>query len=103
MDFSGFMDGIVSFAQGNTVIVIVLTLVLLFCIYRKPKLFFALLFLGLLLAGVFYMISSLAGSGLEQKKRLIDQAEKQSRQGLGTGQYAVLELPKSMPPSELAG
>ena len=78
MDFSGFMDGIVSFAQNHTVIVIVLALGLLFFIYRKPKLFFALLFLGLFLAGLFYMISSLAGPGAEQKRRLIQEEEKQS-------------------------
>ena len=73
------MDGIVSFAQNHTVIVIVLILGLLFFIYRKPKLFFALLFLGLFLAGVFYMITSIAGSGSEQKKRLIHQGEKTIR------------------------
>jgi ABC-type polysaccharide/polyol phosphate export permease len=77
MDFSGFIDGIVSFAQNYTVIAIVLALGLLFFTYRKPKLFFTLLFLGLFIAGVFYMISRLAGSGSEQKKRLI-QEEKQS-------------------------
>jgi hypothetical protein len=77
MDFSGFIDGIVSFAQNYTVIAIVLALGLLFFTYRKPKLFFTLLFLGLFLAGVFYMISRMAGSGSEQKKRLIHE-KKQS-------------------------
>ena len=77
VDFSGFMDGIVSFAQNHTVIVIVLALGLLFFIYRRPKLFFVLLFLGLFLAGVFYMITSMAGSASQQKKRLIHQEEKQ--------------------------
>ena len=78
MDFSEFMDGIVSFAQNHTVIVIVLALGLLFFLYRRPKLFFTLLFLGLFLTGVFYMITSMAGSASEQKKRLIHQEEKQS-------------------------
>jgi len=78
MDFSGFMDGIVSFAQNHTVIVIVLALGLLFFIYRKPKLFFVLLFLGLFLAGVLYMITSMAGSASDQKKRLIHEEGKQS-------------------------
>jgi len=81
VDLSRLMEDIVSFAQSNTVIVIVLTLVLLFFIYRKPKLFFVLLLLGLFLAGVIYMISSLTGSGSEQKRRLIDQGEQQSQQG----------------------
>jgi hypothetical protein len=78
VDFSGFMDGIVSFAQNHTVIVIVLALGLLFFIYRKSKLLFTLLFLGLFLAGVFYMIISMASSGSEQKKRLMHEEEKQS-------------------------
>ncbi len=78
MDFSGFIAGIVSFAQNHMVIVIVIALGLLFFIYRKPKLFFVLLFLGLFVAGVFYMISNMAGSASEQKKRLIHGDEKQS-------------------------
>jgi hypothetical protein len=77
VDFSGFMDGIVSFAQNNTVIVIVLTLGLFLFMYWKPKLFFSIVFLGLFLAGLFYMITSMAGSGSEQKKRLIHEEEKQ--------------------------
>jgi hypothetical protein len=77
VDFSGFIGGIISFAQSHTVIAIVLGLVLLFFIYRRTKLFFILLFLGLFLAGVFYMITSMAGSGLEQKKRLFQEEEKQ--------------------------
>ena len=78
MDFSGFMDGVVSFAQNHTVIVIVLALGLLFFLYRRPKLFFTLLFLGLFLVGVFYMITSMAGSASQQKKRLLHEDEKQS-------------------------
>ena len=78
MDFSKGMEGIVSFAQNHTVIAIVVALGLLFFIYRRPKLFFVLLFLGLFLGGLFYMITSMAGSGSEQKKRLIHGEEKQS-------------------------
>ena len=72
------MDSIVSFAQNHTVIVIVLALGLLFLMYRKPKLFFGILFLGLFLVGLYYMITSMAGSGSEQKKRMIPQEEKES-------------------------
>jgi hypothetical protein len=77
MDFSGYMDSIISFAQNNTIIAIIGALGLLFFIYRKPKLFFVLLFLGLFLAGVFYMINSIAGSGSAEKKRLLQDDEKQ--------------------------
>jgi hypothetical protein len=77
VDFSSFMDGIFSFAQGHMVIVIVFALGLLFFIYQKPKRFFVLLFLGLFLVGVFYTITSVAGSALEQEKRLFHEEEKQ--------------------------
>jgi len=76
---SGFMAGIVSFAQNHTVIVIVLALGLLFFISRKPKLFFALLFLGLFLAGVVYMITSMAGSASEKEKSTHARARKTIR------------------------
>ncbi len=45
---------------------------------RKPKLFFSLLGLGLLLAGLAYLILTLSGSGSEYKKKLIHEDEKQS-------------------------
>ena len=78
MDLSEFMDSIISFAQNNTVIAIVLALGLLIFLYRKPKLFFSLLFLGLFLAGLYYAITQMAGSGAAQKKKIIQQEEKQA-------------------------
>jgi hypothetical protein len=72
------MDGIVSFAQQNPIVVIVLALGLLFFMYRKPKLFFGLLLLGLFLVGLFYLIMSMAGSGSEQKKKLTHGEQEQS-------------------------
>jgi hypothetical protein len=77
VDFSRLMDGFGSFAQNHTIIVIVLVLGFLFFIYRKPKVFFSILFLGLFLAGLFYMITTVGGLGTEQKKRLIHEEEKQ--------------------------
>ena len=52
MDFSRFMDGIVSFAHNHTVIVIVLALVLLYLMVRKPKVFIGILALGLFPGGI---------------------------------------------------
>ncbi len=77
MSFSQFMDTILSFAQNNTIIVIVLALVLLYLLVRKPKLFLGILILGLILVGLFYMIMNIAGSGSEEKKRLFHEEEKQ--------------------------
>jgi hypothetical protein len=78
VDIFEFMDGIVSFAQNHMVIVIVLALGLLFFMYRKPKMFLVLLLLGFFLVGLFRMITRMAGSGLEEEKRLIHGEEKQS-------------------------
>lgn len=78
MDPSEIISSVVSFAQNNTVIAIILALGLLYFVYRKPKLFFLLLFLGLFLYGLFYMITSMGGSGAAQKKKIIQQEEKQA-------------------------
>jgi multisubunit Na+/H+ antiporter MnhC subunit len=77
VDFSGFMNGIVSFAQNHTVVVIVLALALLYLMLRKPKLFFGILLLGLILAGLLYIIMSIAGSGSKQEKKLMHEEEKE--------------------------
>ncbi len=79
-DISGLIDSIISFAQNNTIIAIIIALGLLYFIYRKPKLFFSLLFLGLFLAGLFYMITSIAGPGAARKRKFIQEEEKRSQQ-----------------------
>jgi ABC-type multidrug transport system permease subunit len=78
MDFSGFLGGIVSFAQSNTIIAIIIALIFLTLMYRRPKLFFGLLSLVLVVVLLFYMIGNLAGSGSERKKRLIEKEQTQS-------------------------
>jgi len=78
MDFSGMMDTFFSYAEGNTLILLALAACLLLLLYRKPKMFFGVLFLGLFLAGLFYLIMSLAGTGSERKKGLIFEEEKQT-------------------------
>jgi Ca2+/Na+ antiporter len=77
MDFSRFMDGILSFAQNHVIIVIVLALVLLYLMYQKPKLVFGILLLGLFLVGLLYFITSISRSGSEQEKKLIHEGEKE--------------------------
>jgi hypothetical protein len=76
MDFSGLINSIISFAQNNMVITIIVALGLLYFLYRKPKLFFVLLFLGLFLVGLYFTVMKMAGSGAAQKKRIIQQEEK---------------------------
>jgi hypothetical protein len=75
MDLSEFLEEIVSFAQNNPIIAILLAASVLFFIYRKPKLFFGLLGLGLLLAGLIYLIMNISGQGSEKKKALTHEEE----------------------------
>jgi hypothetical protein len=77
VDPSGFIAGIISFIQTHTLFAIIIALGLLYLLYRKPKLFFGILLLGAFLVGLFYLIMNLSGSGSEQKKRMIQEEEKQ--------------------------
>jgi multisubunit Na+/H+ antiporter MnhC subunit len=67
----------VSFAQTQTIIVILVVLGLIVFMVRKSNLFFSVVGLGLLLAGLFYLISIISGSGSGQKKKMIHEEEKQ--------------------------
>jgi Ca2+/Na+ antiporter len=69
----------VSFAQNHAILVaLIIILGLILLMVRRPKLFFSLVGLGLLLAGLVYMIMSISGSGSEQKKKMIHEEEEQS-------------------------
>ena len=59
MDFLSIMDTFLSYGEGNTLTLLGLAVCLLLLFYRKPKLFYGTLFLGLLLAGLFYLIINL--------------------------------------------
>jgi hypothetical protein len=78
VDLPGYIDSIVTFAQTHTVIAIIIALGLLIFMYRKPKLFFGVVFLGLFLAVLFYLITSIAGPSSEQKKKMIYREDKQT-------------------------
>jgi len=80
MDFAEFMDSMVSFAQNNTIIAIVIALGILYFMYRKTKLFFSLLILCLILLGLYSLITNMARSGGEQKRKLVPKTEKESVQ-----------------------
>ena len=79
MDFSAFMNGMVSYAQSHPLVVILLALCFLWLVYRRPKFYLSVLLLGVFLLGVYYMITSLAGSGSQHKSSLI-QEQKQSEE-----------------------
>lgn len=64
--------------QNHAIIVIlIIALGFILLMVRKPKLFFSLIGLGLLLAGLVYVILSISGSGSEQKKKMIHEEEEQ--------------------------
>lgn len=62
---------IVSLAQSNPLITLGVVIFLVFLICRKPVLFLAICFLGLLLSGVLYIVMNASTSGVVKKERLI--------------------------------
>ena len=71
MDFLEILNSIIAFLQTNLTIAIVAAAVLLYLLYRSSKLLFTILFIVLLLAGLFYLITDLSSTGLHQKKKMI--------------------------------
>lgn len=72
MDFLTIMKSIGDFFLANPVITVIVALVLIFLLYRKPKLFFLIFVILVVLAGVFYVILDVASTGVSQKERLIN-------------------------------
>jgi hypothetical protein len=75
MDSFGIINSIITFFQNNLFIAIVAAVLLVFLLYRKPKLFFTIFFIALLLAGVFYLISNLSSTGVSQKEKLLQKGD----------------------------
>lgn len=71
MSFLGIINSIISFFQANLIIAIAVAILLIFFILRKPKLFFLILFIALLLYGVLYLILDVSSTGVYQKEKLI--------------------------------
>jgi len=68
---SELTDLIVSFARSNPLIALVALIIFAFLVYRKPMFFLAIFCLGLLIAGVVYIIMEASSSGVSEKERLI--------------------------------
>jgi len=68
MDFNEIMQKIINYYQANTVAAISIAIIVVFLLFKKPKLLFLLIFLGLAAIGVLYLISKLESTGLEHKK-----------------------------------
>lgn len=71
MDFFSIMDSLYAFFHDNLFISAVLVLVLLYLLYRSPKLMLFLIVLIVLLTGIFYIISDVATTGSHQKGKMI--------------------------------
>jgi Ca2+/Na+ antiporter len=76
MDFSVILNRIVIFLQDNPLITLAMTIVLIILLYRKPKIFFTIFFITLLLGVVLYVISIVSSTGVSQKRELIHKSTK---------------------------
>ena len=75
MDFTAIINDLTGrisdFAQAKPLIALAILLILAYLIYRKPLFFISVFILGLILAGVLYLILSMSAPGVSQKEKLI--------------------------------
>jgi hypothetical protein len=76
MDFSLIIDSIIILLKDNLPIVIAMTFILIILLFRKPKLFFMIFFIALLLGSVLYVISDVSSTGVTKKQELIYKSTK---------------------------
>ena len=57
-------------------IVVAMTFLLVILLFRKPKLFFMIFFITLLLGSILYVISDVSSTGVSQKQELIYKSTK---------------------------
>ena len=74
------MNEVVMYLRENPYIAGALGLLFLFLLFTKPKLFFSVVILVGILAGVFYLISSLASTGASQKEKMFYKEEQSQSQ-----------------------
>lgn len=75
MDFTALMNEVAMYFRENPYIAGAVGLFFLFLLFTKPKLFFSVVVLVGILAGVFYLISSIASPGVSQKEKLFYKEE----------------------------
>ena len=71
LDFTALYSGIIEYFQNNKYIAIALAGILLLMLFRKPKLFFTLLLVSAVIAGLLFLISNISDLGLEKKSVLV--------------------------------
>lgn len=80
MDFAAIINDIVTYFRENPYIAGALGLLFIFLLLTKPKLFFSVVVLVGILAGVFHLISNLASTGASQKEKMIYKEEEVQKQ-----------------------
>jgi hypothetical protein len=71
MDIANILSDITTFFQGNVPAAIAILILVLFLAYKKPKLFFTMFFLVILLIGTIYIITFVSDIGTSHKKTMI--------------------------------
>ena len=70
MDFSETINDIATYLQSNIYVTLGLVLVFLLLIFRKPKIFIAIVVIAFLMFGILSMISNVADTGAEHKREM---------------------------------
>lgn len=78
LDFTVLYSGINEYFQNNPYIAIALAGILLLMLFRKPKLFFTLLFVSAVIAGSLFLITNISNLGLEKKNIIVHEGSKDS-------------------------
>ena len=76
MDISQIINYAVNYYHVNQPYVIAIAVLLAFIFYRSPKLGFGVLFIAVILAGVFYLISDFSSIGTYNQHKLMDSSTK---------------------------
>lgn len=71
ISFEETYNAIFGFFQANIYITIAVALILLFLLFRKPKVFLVLLLILTVVSGVFYVLSHISSEGTKTKERMI--------------------------------
>jgi hypothetical protein len=71
MDVTELVGSVVVFMKANPLIALVICGIILFAFYRRPGLSFFVLFLVVLVAGVYYVIMDMSSSAVSEKERLL--------------------------------
>ncbi len=79
--------------RDNIHIAIALAGVVCFLFLRKPKLFFTVFFIALILTGVLYLISTLTITGAYQEYRLLHKEKRLYREYLSLNDYSGSAYP----------